>query len=59
MALTKQGAAHNGKIHEFTTNEIDESIPLRTSSMPDGLLDDLTLEEVIDLFAFLDDLQPG
>jgi hypothetical protein len=35
------------------TNEIDEMQPSNTSAMPEGLLDDLTLDEIRDLFAFL------
>jgi putative heme-binding domain-containing protein len=34
-------------------DDIDEIIPNRKSSMPEGLLDNLTLEEISDLFAYL------
>jgi putative heme-binding domain-containing protein len=34
-------------------DEIDEIVPNRKSSMPEGLLDTLTLEEISDLFAYL------
>ena len=34
-------------------NDIDEIVPSRKSSMPEGLLDTLTLEEISDLFAYL------
>lgn len=33
--------------------DIEQNIPSKTSSMPTGLLDQLTLEEIADLFAFL------
>ncbi len=33
--------------------DIDEIVPSRKSSMPEGLLDPLTLEEISDLFAYL------
>ncbi|MHB9062548.1 MAG: HEAT repeat domain-containing protein [Pirellulaceae bacterium] len=33
--------------------EIDEITPSKTSSMPDGLLKELTLEEIADLFAYV------
>lgn len=34
-------------------DDIDEIVPNRKSSMPEGLLDTLTLEEISDLFAYL------
>ncbi len=34
-------------------NDIDEIAPSKQSAMPDGLLDDLTLEQISDLFAYL------
>jgi putative heme-binding domain-containing protein len=40
---------------KLTLNEtdIDQNLPSKTSAMPTGLLDQLTLEEIADLFAFL------
>lgn len=42
----------------LTENQIDEVLPNNTSSMPEGLLNSLTLEEIADLFAFLMDTSP-
>ncbi len=43
----------NGQKVRIPADEIDESEPSRTSAMPEGLIDQLTLEEVTDLFAYL------
>ena len=34
-------------------SEVDEIIPSKVSAMPEGLLDELSLQEITDLFAFL------
>lgn len=36
-------------------DNVEEIVPARKSAMPEGLLDDLTLEEIADLFAYLGD----
>ena len=41
-----------GKV-TLAADEIEEIAPSKTSTMPDGLLNQLTLEQVADLFAFL------
>ena len=43
----------NGQKVRIQRAEIDESEPSRTSAMPSGLLDSLTLQEITDLFAYL------
>ncbi len=54
-------AAAGGKIVVLQANgekvlvdqtEIEESVTSRTSAMPDGLLDPLSLDEIVDLFAY-------
>jgi hypothetical protein len=34
-------------------DQIEETVPSKLSSMPQGLLDPLTIQEIADLFAFL------
>lgn len=43
----------NGEKHVVAKDLIDEIAPTSKSSMPEGLLDPLTLEEIADLFAYL------
>lgn len=43
----------NGKKVTLMKDDIQETQPSRTSAMPSGLLNSLTLEEVADLFAYL------
>ena len=43
----------DGKKKTLREREIDERRPSRTSSMPAGLLDELTMQEIIDLFTYL------
>ena len=43
----------NGERVTLTAGDIDETKPSKVSSMPAGLLDPLTLEEIADLFAYL------
>ena len=43
----------SGQKVRIPEDEIDESEPSRISAMPEGLLDQLTLAEVTDLFAYL------
>lgn len=43
----------DGNKIEVDNNEIDEIAPSRASSMPEGLIDSLTLEQIVDLFAYL------
>lgn len=42
-----------GETTTLRDNEIDQIIPSHVSVMPEGLLNDLTLQEIADLFAFL------
>lgn len=37
----------------IASDEVEEVVPSKISSMPEGLLDALTQEEIVDLFAFL------
>ena len=39
---------------EIPMDEIEEQTPGKMSVMPEGLLDTLSLEEIADLFAFLE-----
>ncbi len=43
----------NGEKVTVQADEIDEIVPSPKSAMPDGLLNDLTLEEISNLFAYL------
>lgn len=43
----------NGEKIAIKNADIESTTPSKKSSMPDGLLDKLTLEEIADLFAFL------
>ncbi|MEO8494063.1 MAG: hypothetical protein ABI614_03265 [Planctomycetota bacterium] len=43
----------NGEKVRIDRRSIEEAIPSRKSAMPDGLLEQLTTEEVVDLFAYL------
>ncbi len=43
----------NGKTISFKVNEIEEMLPSKTSIMPDGLVDQMTLQEFRDLIAYL------
>jgi len=43
----------NGEQVSLTASQIESAKPSKLSAMPDGLLDTLTLEEVADLFAYL------
>jgi putative heme-binding domain-containing protein len=43
----------NGEQVALTARQIESAKPSKLSAMPDGLLDTLTLEEVADLFAYL------
>jgi putative heme-binding domain-containing protein len=46
----------DGKKVGLADSEIDEIHASKVSAMPEGLLDELSLEEVRDLFAFLSDV---
>jgi putative membrane-bound dehydrogenase-like protein len=48
----------NGEKVTVEADEIDEIVPSAKSAMPDGLLDQLTLEEISDLFAYLGVIPP-
>jgi len=48
-----------GKKQLINKNEVDEIIPVKKSSMPDGLLNLLTKEEAIELFRYLAKLPEG
>jgi len=43
----------NGQKKTIGSDEVDEIAPSKVSAMPEGLLDALTQEEIVDLFAFL------
>ena len=43
----------DGRKIRVPREEVEQTVPSQVSSMPEGLLNDLTLEEVSDLFAFL------
>lgn len=43
----------DGRKVTISEDNIDEIVPSRVSAMPDGLLDELSLEEIADLFAYL------
>ncbi|WP_197443141.1 HEAT repeat domain-containing protein [Lignipirellula cremea] len=43
----------DGKKKEIAETEIDDIIPSKVSAMPEGLLNDLSLEEITDLMTFL------
>jgi putative heme-binding domain-containing protein len=43
----------NGEKVTLTAGDIEETLPSKVSSMPAGLLDPLTLEEIADLMAYL------
>ena len=43
----------NGEKLVIPEDQIDEILPNKTSSMPTGLLDKLTLEEIADLFVYM------
>ncbi|MEK6249998.1 MAG: c-type cytochrome, partial [Planctomycetales bacterium] len=47
-----------GKQLEVAADDIEEIIPSNQSSMPPGLLNSLTLQEIADLFAFLNQPPP-
>lgn len=43
----------NGQKATLQSDEVDEILPSKKSAMPDGLLNNLTLEEIAHLFAYL------
>jgi len=48
----------NGQKAAIAKSEIDQLLPSKISAMPEGLLNPLTLEEISDLFAYLNQ-SPG
>ena len=48
----------DGKKTVVKKSNIDEILPSNTSGMPEGLLDELTLAEIADLFAYLESTPP-
>ena len=48
-----------GKKVDLAHEDIDDIQPSRTSAMPGGLLNSLTLEQVADLFAYLGAAPPA
>jgi putative heme-binding domain-containing protein len=50
---SKRIVPSDGKELEIPEEEIEEILPVNKSSMPDGLLNSLMLEDIADLFAFL------
>jgi putative heme-binding domain-containing protein len=60
--VTRMGGNHlvqtaSGEHVVIADDDVDEIAPSKISSMPEGLLDELTGEEIVDLFAYL--LQPS
>lgn len=51
--------ASDGKVTLLPRSEIDEAVESNRSSMPDGLLEPLSYEEIRDLFLYLDHLGPN
>jgi len=51
--------APDGKVTLLPRSDIDEAIASNRSSMPDGLLEPLSYEEIRDLFVYLDHLGPN
>lgn len=51
--------ASDGKVTVLPRTEIEEAVESNRSSMPDGLLDPLSYEEIRDLFLYLDHLGPN
>lgn len=47
----------DGQKLRLTADQIEEVLPSKKSAMPDGLLNTLTLEEIADLFAYLNEPQ--
>ncbi len=48
----------SGNKIRLNQEDIEEMEPTRTSAMPEGLLNELTLDEILDLFAFLSQSSP-
>ncbi len=48
----------NNRVTEFDEAKIDQILPSHSSIMPSGLLDDLTLQEISDLMAYMGVLPP-
>jgi putative heme-binding domain-containing protein len=51
--LVSENMLDPGKLTPVSVNEIEESLPSKVSMMPNGLLDTLTQEEILDLVAYL------
>ncbi len=51
--------ASDGKVMLLDRSEIEEAVESNRSSMPDGLLEPLSYEEIRDLFLYLDHLGPN
>jgi putative heme-binding domain-containing protein len=49
----------DGRIVTVEKDQVDEVIPVAKSSMPEGLLNDLELQEIADLFEFLESSAPA
>ncbi len=47
----------DGQVHDLTLNEIESRTPQKTSLMPEKLIDQLTMQEFLDLLAFLETLK--
>ena len=48
----------NNQVIVVRESEIDQILPSNSSIMPSGLLDDLTLQEISDLMAYLGVIPP-
>lgn len=48
----------SGNKIRLNQSDIEEMEPTKTSAMPEGLLNELTLDEILDLFAFLSQSSP-
>lgn len=49
----------SGEKITIATDDIEETVPSKISAMPEGLLNELTLEEISDLFAYLGVITPA
>jgi putative heme-binding domain-containing protein len=49
----------SGEKITIATDDIEETVPSKLSAMPEGLINELTLEEISDLFAYLGVITPA
>jgi hypothetical protein len=48
----------NNQVTEIAESAVDQILPSNSSIMPSGLLDDLTMQEISDLMAYIGVLPP-